>query len=126
MATSLSAGLIINDILSNDEAVSSIATDVFPIVSDEAKLPYVSYRRINYDQDPAKSNYGSDTIQVEVDCYAEKYAQSVELAEAVRAALDGVQKGVDDVTMRSCFLSSSSEDWENDAFVQSLIFTIKI
>lgn len=126
MATSLSAGLIINDILSSDEAVASIATDVFPIVSDEAKLPYVSYRRINYDQDPVKTNYGSDTIQVEVNCYAEKYAQSVELAEAVRAALDGAQKGVDDVMMRSCFLSSSSEDWENDAFVQSLVFTIKI
>lgn len=126
MATSLSAGLIINDILSSDETVASIATDVFPIVSDEAKLPYVSYRRINYDQDPVKSNYGSDTIQVEVNCYAEKYAQSVELAEAVRAALDGVQKSVDDVMMRSCFLSSSSEDWENDAFVQSLVFTIKI
>ncbi len=126
MATSLSAGLIINDILSNDEAVQAIVTDVFPIVSDEAKLPYIAYRRINYDQDPVKSGYGADTIQVEVSCYAEKYAESVELAEAVRAALDGAQKGVDDVMMRSCYLSSSSEDWENDAFVQSLIFTIKI
>ncbi len=126
MATSLSAGIVINDILSNDEAVMAIANDVFPIVADEAKLPYIAYRRGNYEQDPVKTGYGADTIQVEVNCYADTYANSIELAEAVRAALDGKQKTVDGVAMRSCYMSSSSEDWENDAFVQSLVFTIKI
>lgn len=126
MATSLSAGIVINNVLSNDDKVTSIATDIFPIVADEAKLPYVAYRRISYDQTTAKLTIGADTVQVEVSCYADTYIKSIELAEAVREALDGTQAMADDVYMRSCYLSSSSEDWEDDAFVQSLIFTIKI
>ena len=44
--TSISAGLIIGDILANDPAVKAIATEVFPVVTDEAALPYVSFRAL--------------------------------------------------------------------------------
>ena len=43
--TSLSAGVIIRDILTKDAEVSRIAKKVFPVVVDSAQLPYVAYRR---------------------------------------------------------------------------------
>ena len=38
--TSLSAGIIIRDILTRDADVNSIATKVFPVVTEKATLPY--------------------------------------------------------------------------------------
>lgn len=123
--TSLSSGEIIRAVLTSDETVMGIVTKVFPVVTDEAKLPYVMYRRAHMEQVPTKG-IGADTVGVEVTCYAEQYTQSVELAEAVRAALDGKQASIDGLSMRSCHLTDSEEAWEDDAYVQQLIFTIKI
>jgi hypothetical protein len=123
--TSLSAGEIIRAVLTSDETVMGIVTKVFPVATDEAKLPYVMYRRAHMEQVPTKG-IGADTVGIEVTCYAEQYTQSVELAEAVRAALDGKQASIDGLSMRSCHLTDSEEAWEDDAYVQQLIFTIKI
>lgn len=124
--TSLSAGEIIRAVLTQDEDVSKLTTKVFPVVADEAKLPYIVYRRSNLEQVATKTTRGADTVGIEILCYTEQYTQGIELAEAVRAALDGTQAVVDGLVMRSCFLTDSEEDWQDDAFVQQLIFTVKI
>ena len=59
--TSLSAGIIIRDILTRDADVNSIATKVFPVVTEKATLPYVAYRRARLDHKPVKDSQGSDT-----------------------------------------------------------------
>lgn len=121
--TSLSAGAIIRDILLNDETVKNITDKVFPIVIDEAKLPYILYRRSALRHDPTKTGYpGADTVELEVVCYTARYADSVELAEAVRNALDYARTD----KMRSCVLSGSEEGFEDDAFAQRLVFSVKI
>lgn len=121
--TSLSAGAIIRDILLNDESVRNITDKVFPIVIDEAKLPYILYRRSALRHDPTKAGYpGADTVELEVVCYTARYAESIELAEAVRNALDYARTD----KMRSCVLSGSEEGFEDDAFAQRLVFSIKI
>lgn len=124
--TSLSAGEIIRAVLTQDEAVSKLTTKVFPVVADEARLPYIVYRRSNLEQVAAKTLRGADTVGIEILCYTEQYTPGVELAEAVRAALDGRQAEIDGLVMRSCFLTDSEEAWQDDAFVQQLIFTVKI
>lgn len=124
--SSLSAGEIIRAVLTQDEAVSSLTTKVFPVVADEARLPYIVYRRSNLEQTPLKSTHSVDTVGIEVLCFTEQYTQGVELAEAVRAALDGKQAESDGLVMRSCYLTDSEEAWQDDAFVQQLVFTIKI
>jgi len=50
----------------------------------------------------------------------------VELAEAVRAALDHTQAEHGRQRMRSCCLTESEEAYQDDAFVQQLVFSIKI
>ena len=124
--TSLSAGEIIREILSSDPEVVARTNKIFPVAVDNADLPYVLYRRVQLEQVPVKDRRGADTVGIEIMCYTAQYTEGVELAEAVRAALDGRQTELDGLRMRSCFLSDSEEAWQDDAYVQQLIFTVKI
>ncbi len=125
--TSLSAGAVIRGILLSDEEVKRRTNKVFPIVIDQAQLPYILYRRAALQHNPTKAGMpGADTVTMEVVCYTAKYAEGVELAEAVRAALDYSKGERDGVQMRSCTLVESEEGYEDDAFMQQLVFQVKI
>lgn len=125
--TSLSAGVIIRDILTKDAEVNRIAKKVFPVVVDSAQLPYVAYRRSRLEHNPTKAKApGADTVQIDVNCYAATYEESIALAEAVRAALDYAQGEIPGLKMRSCTLADAEEFYEDDAFVESLAFKVQI
>lgn len=124
--TSLSAGQIIRAILLEDTAVTAITSRIFPVIADNAVAPYISYRRVRLSATPAKAAPANDEVDFEVMCYCSDYAGSVALAEAVRGALDNVQGSDGELSMRSCYLSAAAEGYENDTFVQQLIFTVKI
>ena len=110
--SSLSAGEIIRAILIEDSEVMARAKKVFPVVEDSAELPYIVYRRTQPVQTPVTGQAG--------------YTEGVELAEAVRGALDGAQGAQDGLVMRSCYLEDSEEAWQDDAYVQQLVFNVKI
>ncbi|WP_294610880.1 DUF3168 domain-containing protein [uncultured Bacteroides sp.] len=124
--SSLSAGEIIRAILMADSEVVARSKKVFPVVEDSAELPYIVYRRTQLEQVPTKAGRGADTVGIEVLCYTEHYTEGVELAEAVRGALDGAQGESDGLVMRSCYLADSEEAWQDDAYVQQLVFNVKI
>ena len=124
--TSLSAGEIIRAILANDAEVTTRANKIYPVVEDRADLPYIVYRRTQLKQDPTKNGRGADTVGIEILCYTKQYTEGVELAEAVRDALDGAQGEADGLVMRSCYLEDSEEAWQDDAYVQQLVFNVKI
>ena len=124
--TSLSAGEIIRAMLVDDAEVMKRTKKIFPVVEDSAELPYIVYRRTQLEQDPTKAGRGADTIGMEILCYTAGYTEGVELAEAVRGALDNRQGETDGLKMRSCYLTDSEEAWQDDAYVQQLVFKIKI
>lgn len=125
--TSLSVGEIIRAVLLEDAEVAKRTNKVFPVATDSAELPYILYRRVELSATPQKSGQpGADEIQVEVICFTERYSEGVELAEAVRAVLDGVEAEHNGQCLRSCYLSDSEEAYQDDAFVQQLIFKIKV
>ena len=124
--TSLSAGEIIRAVLIEDSEVMARANKVFPVVADSAELPYIVYRRTQLEQDPTKRGRGADTVGIEILCCTENYTEGAELAEAVRGALDGAQGESDGLAMRSCYLADSKEVWRDDAYVQQLVFNVKI
>ena len=122
----MSAGEIIRSILMADDEVAARIKKIFPVVSDSAELPYIVYRRAQLEQTPVKTGRGADTVGIEVLCYTEHYTEGVELAEAVRNALDGAQGEAGGLTMRSCYLADSEESWQDDAYIQQLMFNVKI
>ena len=125
--TSLSAGEVIRAALLDDKDVMARVNKIFPVVADSAELPYISYRRAGFEQNPQKAGApGADSIQLEVLCFTARYTEGVELAEAVRAALDHTTITQGDLRLRSCTLTDSEEAYQDDAFVQQLVFTVNI
>lgn len=126
--TSLSAGAIIRAVLLEDPDVASRTNKIFPVATDCAELPYIVYRRASLQPTPQKSGSpGADEIHMELTCYTERYSDGVELAEAVRAALDQVETAEHDgMVMRSCYLADSAEDYQDDAFIQQLVFSARM
>lgn len=125
--TSLSAGAIIRAVLLEDPEVAARTNKVFPVATDCAELPYILYRRASLTQNPQKSGQpGADETMIEVICFTARYGEGVELAEAVREALDQISAEHDGMRLRSCYLVDSEEAYQDDAFVQQLIFRVKM
>lgn len=124
MKTVLSAGTAVYEVLS--ERLKKKVTKVFPVVTDEAVLPYVCYHREALETAVAKNAQSADTATIVVDCYAATYNGSVALAEAVREALDNVSITTSaGLTVRSSFLVDAAESWTDDAYLQSLTFKLR-
>ena len=62
----------------------------------------------------------------DVSARTKKVFPIAELAEAVGKALDYITAEYDGMRMRSCYLVDSEEVYENDAFVQRLVFQVKM
>lgn len=127
--TSLSAGLVVRDVLLGDARVRAITRTVVPVFSptEPLTLPYVVYRRTKLTvRSVAQRGTGAEGVEMEVCCYAASYSESVELAEAVRRALDHRQATAEGLTMRSCTLADSSEEEGGDAYAQVLVFDVRV
>ena len=124
--SSLSAGEIIRAVLTSDPEVTARAKKVYPVVEDTAELPYVVYRRTQLEQGQVKGRRGNDNVTIEVLCYTKGYTEGVELAEAVRDALDNKTAESDGLVMRSCYQTDSEEAWQDDAYLQVLVFNVKM
>lgn len=123
--TSLSVGLLIRKMLSESAAVRAITSRVYPLIVDKAELPYVVYRRASLETQPTKNLKSADTATIEVACYADTYAKSVALAEAVRAALDHQTAEENELRVRGCILTDAEELWDADAFGHLLTFSVR-
>lgn len=124
MKTVLSAGTAVYEVLS--ERLADKVTKVFPVVTDEAVLPYVCYHREALETAVAKHAQSADTAMIVVDCYAATYNGSVALAEAVREALDNVSVTTSaGLNVRSSYLVDATESWTDDAYLQSLSFKLR-
>lgn len=126
--TSLSAGEMIRALLLDDKSVCARVNKIIPVDTATATLPYIVYRRASLEARPQKSGRpGADVVQMEISCYAESYTESVEIAEAVRACLDNLVSAEDNgYRLNGCYLADAEEGFESDAYVQRLIFNIKI
>lgn len=124
--SSLSAGEIIRAVLTENTEVAARTSKVYPVVEDTAELPYIVYRRVSLEKGLVKNQRGNDAVTIEIQCYTKGYTEGVELAEAVRDALDGVRAEHNGLVMRACDLADSEEAWIDDAYVQSLVFNCKM
>lgn len=123
--STLSAGKVLRAVLVESDELMTKVTQVFPVVTDEALLPYVAYRRAELAQTPTKSGgRGAERAIIEVNCYTAGYSDGVDLAELVREILDGAKRP--EIGLRECQLTNASEWYEDDAFVQGLVFEVRI
>lgn len=121
--TSISAGTIVRRILM-DNGIADKVTKIYPIASDKADLPYIIYRRTSVVTERAKWEVVEDKAIIRIAVLTEDYDSGTELAEEVRAALDG--KDLTAYGVSSCALTNTDETWMDDAFIQNLYFQLII
>lgn len=116
-------GSKIKEILTNDSAVTNqIQNKVFPIVANAGTdLPFVIYRRFNYEPQSNK-DYKGESAEFEVKVVANKYEDSVKIADAVGDALNDYK----DNDVEQIRLITSNEDYLDEVFVQTLNFYIEL
>jgi len=87
-------GKVIYNILSNDSDVNTaVSGSIFPITAPQTTaLPFIVYRTISNDAIDDKDGVsGFEYRHVQLDIFAEDYADADDIAEKVRAALDGFE-----------------------------------
>lgn len=122
--TSISVNKHIYNLLINDEILNGlVGKKIYPIVAEET----VSYPFILFTKESAIANYTKDllmydTVSISIAIAATNYIQTVEIAERVRQILENRR---DDYFYNILF-DSVTEDFVEDAYIQTLKFTSKI
>ena len=116
-------GSKIKEILTNDSEVTNyINNKVFPIVANNGTdIPFVIYRRFKYEPQSNK-DYKGESAEFEVRVVANKYEDSVKIADAVGDALNNYE----DNDVEQIRLITSNEDYIDEVFVQTLNFYIEL
>lgn len=124
--TGLSIGLYINEKLgSTPDLTALVGEKVFPISTQkEVAFPFVVYQRGGLTSTYTKDFLSGDIVSISFIIASDEYFQSVEIAEALRAALEG--KRAKKYSITETKLVSANEDIVEGTFVQSLVFSFKM
>ena len=125
---SLSIGAHVYKKISNSTELVKVISDKIYAISTKTEIsfPFVIYRRNSLVPEYTKDRYGTgDTVSVEVAVASDNYLNSVTIAEEVRKALENKRGQYDNFNVIDAKLISANEDFIEDTFIQSLVFSFK-
>lgn len=122
MIDTLNLGKYIYSKLSQIEGVKS-----YPLIADnDAKYPFIVYKRINLDSSGSKDGYYEDKVVMEVIVVTDKYYRGIEIATQVRELLEVQHITYNDMEINDTLLTLATEDYNNNAFIQRMQFSINV
>lgn len=128
MDNSLLTGKYIKEFISENEEVLKIipADKVVPLYAEpDTTFPFVVYTREivpEYTKDILTGN----AVTFNVAVVSNDYVQSLELANAVRNAIEGHYYKDEYITIGVIHVSNAYEDTVSDAYIQRLTFTMNV
>ena len=128
MDNSLLVGKYIYKLLSEDEVLATKVTPkkIFPLIANaDTTYPFIVYARTGLVVEYCKSGLVENKIDFQILSVAENYVESLEVANQIRKVLELIKYKDEEISIRECKLSSVSEEYSEDAFIQRLNFTIK-
>jgi hypothetical protein len=124
---SLLLGKAIYSILSGDTTIQSyVGNKIYPLFApDEVLAPFIVFERKNINANYTKDghNYDDDTLMINVT--SKNYTECVNIANAVRNALEWKNGKFNEVNILQCVLESANEDYGVDGFSVALEFSIR-
>lgn len=126
---SLKSTQYIHNKLINTSSVTNLINEnnIFLLIAEaETKYPYVVITRTKISSRDENKDFNTDEIGVNIKVWSDKYDEAVNIADAIRFAIEGKEVEVDNETMDSIVLSSSTESWTGEAYLQSMDFTAEI
>jgi hypothetical protein len=126
MINTLNIGKYIYSVLNGSEEITSLAK-TYPLIADnDAKYPFIIYRRVNLSSNSSKDGYYEDDVTIEITVVSDKYSDSVDIATKIRNLLERQSVNYEDLEINDTTLSLATEEYSNNAYVQRLQFTSKI
>ena len=128
MDNSLLVGKYIYKLLAEDVVLYTKVTPkkIFPLVANaDTTYPFIVYARTGLMVDYCKDGTIENRIDFQIVSVSENYVESLEVANQIRNILEMNRYKDEDICIRECKLSSVSEEYMEDAFIQRLNFTIK-
>lgn len=125
-SSSLLIGKVINQELKD-------ILQIYPIIAPNGTVGnFAVYRRLNLEVYNSKDIYNCDEkTDIAITIVSERYDEGLTLATNVKMYLEhlkGVyrtQKG-EELIISDCTLIDASEDWNNEKYIQNLVFTITL
>ena len=127
---SIQIGKAIYSILSADAELSALVGNrIFPLIAvkahdEETIYPFIVFRRDSINPSYSKDGINSDITTVSILCVSNDYEQSALVADLALSALSGKRGTFEGEIIDSIRLIEASEDFQEDAFVQSIKITI--
>lgn len=124
---SLSVAEHINKKLAADGKLAvKVGDRLYPVsVKSDVACPFVVYERDSVQPNGTKDGTDGDTVGMNVYVFAESYKESVEIAEMIRAALDGSSGSYATFDVDECDFTDAAESYDEGIYAQQLVFTIK-
>lgn len=101
-----------NAVISDAEVTSLIGHRIYPQLAPAVDaLPFVTWRRTAITREQTLGlPMGVPRVSVEFVCFAETYIVARQLADAMRAVLDGYGGSFDNTEVKQCSLESENDD----------------
>lgn len=119
-------GNVLRTLLLADEEVSKqVGNDIYPIVAPEnTDNDFIIYRRIQYSKNSVKVGVYQDECEIAVLGISDNYDDSISLASKIDNVLTGKHTLSNGYSIE-VMLNDSTEMFEDNKFVQTLIFKIR-
>jgi len=89
---------------------------------EDIKFPFIVYSRTSLTPIYTKDILTDNEITIQIVCVSDDYTNSLDVANAVRHALEGKNAKVDGITISRIKLISVLESTYEDAYIQTLTF----
>lgn len=126
---SLKSTQYIHNKLINTSSVTSLINEnnIFLLIAEpETKYPYAVITRTRITSRDENKDFSTDEIGINIKVWSDQYDEAVNIADAIRFAIEGKEIEMDKEVMDSIELSSSTESWTGDAYLESMDFTAEI
>ena len=125
MVNSILIGKTIYKLLTeSDELKKYVGNKIYPLIADDGvTFPFVIYYRTSISNTSNKDGYFEDEVSFTILTVSNKYIESLEIANIIRAIFEKKKLGTD---IYSCRLDDVDEDYRDNAYIQQLYFSCKM
>ncbi len=126
MDNTILAGKYLRQILTNNASLMELipASNIFPLIANaDTQFPFIVYSRTNLNAVYTKDGCCENKIQFTIIVVSDDYVQSLEIANAVRNALDTYRYSDENIVIDRIHLISAIEETMDDAYIQRMIFS---
>lgn len=111
--------------LQDEDIVSMVGSNIYPLIAPEnVKGPFIVYVRDKYSKHSTKMGTYEDDCKVGIVAISDNYDDAVKLAQNIDGALTGGHTSTDGINI-TIDLEDSSESFEDNKYVETLLFSIK-